>query len=364
MKILEKTFEDILCKYPEIIEEGLILKGRQITKFGRRIDILFEDKFKRELLVELKSGPIKDEHIGQILSYEGMLLSADDPTIRIMLIGTRVPPNLQKSLDHHGIIWKEITYVKLESFVKTKNDEEFLSFFDSQEDDYKSGKERKETEIFLSENMANPKYFDSNLKTYFTNFKNSDAYKLFNKNTLKERKEHEEEARLILEKFHGNYNHNHFKKIIKLIDGPFPYERNGKIVASGPWFGNLLNTPNTEYFFKTEIKLINDWFNVLRDNNISIEKRIEILQDYPYKIRGIKTGFITLMLYLLDKNKYSVWFKALHEGLQKIYPEIGNYNSTGIQYISFNKKGKEFLQQFDFEHTELDWILFIKFKFS
>ena len=104
--------------------------------------------------------------------------------------------------------------------------------------------------------------------------------------------------------------------------------------------------------------------NVLRNNNIPIEKRIEILQEDPYKIRGIKTGFITLMLYLLDKTNYSIWFKALHEGLQKIYPEIGNFNSKGIQYILFNKKAKEFLQQCDFDHTELDWLLYRKFKFS
>jgi hypothetical protein len=364
MKILEKTFEDILCKYSELIEDGLIFKGRQIIKFGRRIDILFEDKFKRELLVELKSGPIKDEHIGQILSYEGMLLSADDPTIRIMLIGTRVPPNLQKSLDHHGIIWKEITYGKLESFIKTKNDENFLSFFDPQDVYYKSGKNIEESEIFISENIADPKYFDSNLNIYFMNFKNLDEYKSFKNITLNDKKEHEEEARLILEKYHGNFNHNHFKEIIKLVDGPYPYEHNGKIVATGRWFGNLLNTPNTEYFFKTDIKLINDWFNVLRNNNIPIEKRIEILQEDPYKIRGIKIGFITLMHYLLDKTNYSIWFKALHEGLQKIYPEIGNFNSRGIQYILFNIKAKEFLQHFDFDHTELDWLLFIKFKFS
>ena len=88
------------------------------------------------------------------------------------------------------------------------------------------------------------------------------------------------------------------------------------------------------------------------------------LQEDPYKIRGIKTGFMTLMLYLLDKTNYSIWFKALHEGLQKIYPEIGNFNSKGIQYILFNKKAKEFLQHFDFDHTELDWLLYRKFKFS
>jgi hypothetical protein len=120
--ILEKVFEDIICKYPELIENGLILKGRQITLYGRRMDVLFEDKFKRKLIIELKAGPIKDEHMGQILSYEGMLLSADDPTIRVMLVGNRVPPNLQKSLDHHGIAWKEITISILKAHLQSKGD--------------------------------------------------------------------------------------------------------------------------------------------------------------------------------------------------------------------------------------------------
>jgi len=82
----EKDFEDILSKYHELIEDDLVLKGRQVTMYGRRMDLLFEDKFKRKLIIELKAGPIKDAHIGQVLSYEGMLLSADDPTIRVMLV--------------------------------------------------------------------------------------------------------------------------------------------------------------------------------------------------------------------------------------------------------------------------------------
>ena len=67
----ENEFEDILAKYPDFIEDGLKLVGRQITIFGRRIDLLFEDRFEHKLLVELKLGPIRDTHIGQILSYEG-----------------------------------------------------------------------------------------------------------------------------------------------------------------------------------------------------------------------------------------------------------------------------------------------------
>lgn len=128
--ISEKEFEDIICKYPELIEEGLVLKGRQITLYGRRMDILFEDRFKRRLIVELKVGPVKDEHVGQIMSYEGMLLSADEPTVRIMLVGNRVPFNIQKSLDHHGIAWKEISFIALKDFLNTKKDLEILPLFE------------------------------------------------------------------------------------------------------------------------------------------------------------------------------------------------------------------------------------------
>lgn len=127
----EKDFEDIIAKYPELIEEGLIIKGRQITLYGRRMDLLFEDRFKRQLIVEMKRGPIKDEHIGQVMSYEGMLLSADDPTIRIMLIGNRVPPNIQRTLDHHGIAWREITLTRLSEFLTERNDQELLQVLDS-----------------------------------------------------------------------------------------------------------------------------------------------------------------------------------------------------------------------------------------
>ncbi|MFW9878059.1 MAG: hypothetical protein ACFFG0_33680, partial [Candidatus Thorarchaeota archaeon] len=165
----EKIFEDIICKYPELIEESLVLKGRQLALYGRRMDILFEDRFKRKLIIELKVGPIKDEHIGQILSYEGILLSADDPTIRVMLLGNRVPPNIQRSLDHHGIACKEITASQLKKFLSIKRDNEFLSFF--QEEIYipkgiknatkdsgkKMNREKRSSGIWIFQ--ANPKLY-------------------------------------------------------------------------------------------------------------------------------------------------------------------------------------------------------------
>ena len=140
--MLEHTFEAILAKYPELIEDGLHLKGRQVSMYGRRMDLLFEDAFRRNLIVELKVGPIKDKDMGQVLSYEGMLLSADDPTIRVMLIGNRVPPNIQRALDHHGIAWKEIKVSELLGYLRIQGDSEMLGLFPLEDQGNSELKER------------------------------------------------------------------------------------------------------------------------------------------------------------------------------------------------------------------------------
>ena len=132
----EQTFETILAKYPALIENGLVLKGRQVSMYGRRMDLLFEDAFQHKLIIELKVGPIKDQHIGQVLSYEGMLLSADDPSVRVMLIGNRVPHNIRRALDHHGIGWQEISVSSLVAHLKAKSDLELLGLFSPEELDF------------------------------------------------------------------------------------------------------------------------------------------------------------------------------------------------------------------------------------
>jgi len=129
----ERTFETILAKYPDLIENGLEIKGRQVSMYGRRMDLLFEDAFQRKLIIELKAGPIKDQHIGQVLSYEGMLLSPDDPSIRVMLIGNKVPHNIRRALDHHGIAWKEIPVSSILAHLRDKSDSEMLDLFSPEE---------------------------------------------------------------------------------------------------------------------------------------------------------------------------------------------------------------------------------------
>lgn len=131
--MLEKHFENVLHRYPELIEEGLKFTGRQVNVGGKYVDLLFEDRFGQKLIVELKKGIIKREHVAQLLDYEGYFLSADNPNIRVMLIGNRVPPNLRNSLDHHGFEWKEIPVSEIITYLKNKNDDDLLSQFNEEE---------------------------------------------------------------------------------------------------------------------------------------------------------------------------------------------------------------------------------------
>ncbi len=132
-EMTEKEFDTIIAKYPELIEEGLVFRGRQVNVGGKYVDLLFEDRHKQKLIVELKVGTIVRKHIAQLIDYEGYFLTPDDPTIRVMLVGNHVPNNLRLSLDHHGFEWKDIPVNKLINFLKEKNDKETLKYFSREE---------------------------------------------------------------------------------------------------------------------------------------------------------------------------------------------------------------------------------------
>jgi hypothetical protein len=121
----ERIFEDILVKYPELIEDKLRYIGRQVTHFGKRIDILFEDRFNEKLIIELKKDNLDRNALSQVMEYEGYILSEKDPSTRVMIIANRIPLNLKKAMDHHGIEYKEITNKRLLEFLE-KRDKQLL----------------------------------------------------------------------------------------------------------------------------------------------------------------------------------------------------------------------------------------------
>lgn len=347
----EKIFEDILVKYPEIIEDNLSFLDRQVAYFGKRVDLLFRDRFNEKLIVEVKKDTVNRNALGQVLEYEGYILSEKDPTARVMIVANRIPLNLKTAMDHHGIEWREITLRSLKEYLVIKNDKDFLHLFE------------QEGDLFQGQNDWNKKKEDSSgkivdLSTMDINnivhqIKSSQNYKSFRK-ILSKKIKNEEEAKRILKRNFENLKHNHINEIITLIDEPYPYEKDGQLERR-PWFGRLLK-PNIRNLLNEDINKINKWFNILRDESIRTERKLKLLLAEPYKINGLNVGFITLMLYLLDKDNYLIWFKAQHEALAKISKGFERYSGAPKQYAYFNENAKIFARQYGFQHVELDWV--------
>ena len=65
--MLEKDIENLIAQHPDDIFPGedFSLIKQQFFIEGRRIDILFEDKHKRKIVVEVKRGILNREAAGQ-----------------------------------------------------------------------------------------------------------------------------------------------------------------------------------------------------------------------------------------------------------------------------------------------------------
>jgi hypothetical protein len=185
---------------------------------------------------------------------------------------------------------------------------------------------------------------------------NSPNYRNF-KSIIIYKKNNEEEARLLINNNIGNLNNEIIKKVIDLVDYSYKYEYNGKMSKDSPWFGRMISLNKNTVLSENSLK-INQWFNVITNSKFSIVQKLNFLQTPQYRIKGLNVGFITLVLYLLEKELYSVWFEPQHLGLQKIYTNLGNFKkSKSEQYIVFNDLAKKLIKSYNLEDEELDWLL-------
>ena len=88
MELLEKNIEDLIYKFPWILDERFAIPkikgsegpGRQVivgeNGYRREIDLLFKDtRDNRPVIIELKKTKLKNEHIAQILEYRSLIVS-------------------------------------------------------------------------------------------------------------------------------------------------------------------------------------------------------------------------------------------------------------------------------------------------
>jgi hypothetical protein len=122
--MLEKDIENIIASYPEEFfpEEGFKLIGQQVIVEGRRLDILFEDKHKRKIIVEVKRGILTREASGQIAEYYGLLKNANKEKILELILCANIIPKERKTfLETIGIECKELGIVKITELAEKYN---------------------------------------------------------------------------------------------------------------------------------------------------------------------------------------------------------------------------------------------------
>jgi hypothetical protein len=94
------------------------------------VDILLEDRFGKKLVVQVRTDPIKEEHLGEVLSYQEAILSGKASNVSVMLVAIKIPPHLQKTFDHNGVAWKEVSLFQIEEHLAGKGDMEMLKLLE------------------------------------------------------------------------------------------------------------------------------------------------------------------------------------------------------------------------------------------
>lgn len=109
--MLEKDIENLIAEHPDDIfpGEGFRLVSQQYTVEGKRIDILFEDKWNRKVIVEVKRGILSREASGQVAEYYGLLKSRNqDEFYEMILCANIIPKERRLFLENIGIECKEL----------------------------------------------------------------------------------------------------------------------------------------------------------------------------------------------------------------------------------------------------------------
>lgn len=119
--MLEKDIENLIAAHPEEIfpGEGFRLLGQQVAIERRKLDILFEDKHKRQVVVEVKRGILTREASGQLAEYYGLLKNADiAKTYELVLCANVIPKERRTFLETIGIACKELGVVQITELAK------------------------------------------------------------------------------------------------------------------------------------------------------------------------------------------------------------------------------------------------------
>lgn len=122
----EVDLENMLARYPELVEPHLVLVARQFALNGKRIDLLFRDGDGCKLVVEVKIGTLCRADIGQLSEYCHYLFELDGLRPRGMLVGTWVTDEIRGAAGFNGFGCRILSLDDLEKIASERGDGDML----------------------------------------------------------------------------------------------------------------------------------------------------------------------------------------------------------------------------------------------
>jgi len=119
--MLEKDIENLIAKHPDEFfpNSGFKLIGQQVKLGKCYADIIFEDKYRRNVIVEVKRGILSRDASGQVMEYYGLLkteaeLMAWDYSreFNLPMVSLRFPMVCGEGFYNYKILMKMISNLK------------------------------------------------------------------------------------------------------------------------------------------------------------------------------------------------------------------------------------------------------------
>jgi hypothetical protein len=130
--MLEKDIENLIAKYPDEFfpSSGFKLLGQQVRLGKCFADIIFEDKYNRKIIVEVKRGILSRDASGQVMEYYGLLKKEQtESIIELILCANIIPAERRTFLETIGIECKELGINRLNEIASKYN----YKYLDSKE---------------------------------------------------------------------------------------------------------------------------------------------------------------------------------------------------------------------------------------
>jgi hypothetical protein len=157
--MLEKDLENLIAQHPDEFfpNSGFTLIGQQV-KLGKCFaDIIFEDRHKRKIIVEVKRGILSRDASGQVMEYYGLLKrQSPGAIVELILCANIIPPERKTFLETVGIECKELG-INLINQIAVKVGYEFIN-------SPKYQKQETKNSLPIADNIwifqANPQRYD------------------------------------------------------------------------------------------------------------------------------------------------------------------------------------------------------------